>query len=99
MNQQPQNQQFQQQNQQNQQNQQTTIQQAPNVFTGKDLNYINDMMAWNLTASKKAHFFAQNCQDTEIKQAIDAAGQMHQRHYEQFLQLLNQPQDQPPTYQ
>ncbi|WP_078392165.1 hypothetical protein [Shouchella patagoniensis] len=93
MNQQPQGQQSQ------PQDQQTTMHEAPNVFTGKDLNYINDIMAWNLTASKKAHFFAQHCQDAEIKQAIDTAGQMHQRHYEQFLQLLNQPQNQPPTYQ
>ncbi|GAF21694.1 hypothetical protein JCM19047_1403 [Bacillus sp. JCM 19047] len=77
---------------------QTMMQEAPAVITGKDLNYINDMMAWNLTAAKKAHAFAQSCQDQDIKQAIDQAGQMHQRHYEQFLQLL-QSQNQPPTYQ
>ncbi len=74
------------------------LQEAPAVLTGKDLNYINDMMAWNLTAAKKAHFYAQHCQDQEIKQAIDAAGQMHQRHYDQFLSMLNQP-GQAPTYQ
>lgn len=87
----------QQQNVQQQQNQ-AMMQEAPAVITGKDLNYINDMMAWNLTAAKKAHSFAQSCQDPEIKQAIDQAGQMHQRHYEQFLQLLTN-QNQPPTYQ
>ncbi|MBW8349913.1 hypothetical protein K0H71_10690 [Bacillus sp. IITD106] len=75
------------QNQQNmmQQNQQQFMQQPPHVITTKDFNYINDMLAWNLLAMKKAHFVATQCQDQQIKTQLDACGQMHQRHYMKLL--------------
>ncbi|NEU30115.1 hypothetical protein GN156_04885 [bacterium LRH843] len=93
MQQQPMNQQFSQPNQQ-----QAIMQVPPAVITTKDQLYITDMLSWNLLAMKKAHFFAQQCQDQEIIQAIEKAGSMHQRHYEKILshlQTTNQQQTMP----
>lgn len=74
--------------------QQGIMPQPPTVVTSKDHLYITDMLSWNLLAMKKAHFFAQQCTDSEIKTAIEQAGQMHQRHYQKIignLQNQNQP--------
>lgn len=46
------------------------------------------MLSWNILAMKKAHFFAEQCQDTEIKAVLEKTGQMHQRHYEKILSHL-----------
>ena len=84
----------QQQNTAQSQNQQAVMSQAPNVITTKDLLYLSDMMSWNLMALKKAYFFANQCQVPELSQALDQAGQMHQRHYGKILghlQNTNQP--------
>jgi hypothetical protein len=72
---------------QNQQ-QQPIMTQPPQVITTKDCLYLKDQMSWELVAMKKCRHFAQECQDTEIKQAIDRAGQMHQRHYQMLLNHL-----------
>jgi len=53
-------------------------------------------MSWNLLAAKKAHFFAAQCRDPEVAQAIERAGQMHQRHYNMILRHLQNP-PQPPV--
>lgn len=60
----------------------------PRVITTKDLLYLKDAMSWELVAFKKLHFFAQQAQDPQVKQALDKAGQMHQRHYEKLLTHL-----------
>lgn len=78
-----------QQQQQNQgQQQQPVMMQPPNVITTKDCLYLKDQLSWELVAMKKCHHFAQECQDQEIRQAIDRAGQMHQRHYQLLLKHL-----------
>ena len=82
----------QQMNQQQTQNQQQIMPQPPHVRTVKDMAYINDMLAWNLLAMKKAHFFAGQCQDQEIKSELENCGQMHQRHYEMLLAHLQEKQ-------
>ncbi|MCS0673233.1 hypothetical protein [Cytobacillus firmus] len=74
----------------NMQNQQGIMQQPPAVISTKDALYLTDMLTWNLLACKKAHFYAQQCQDQEIKTHFEQCGQMHQRHYEQLLAHLNQ---------
>lgn len=81
------------------QNQQGFMPQPPRVMTGKDQLYITDMMSWNLLAAKKCSFFAKQCQDQEVKAAIEQAANMHTRHYDQLLQHLqshlnDQPQNQ-----
>nr|WP_302328557.1 hypothetical protein [Salirhabdus salicampi] len=60
-----------------------------NVYSTKDHLYLSDMLSWNLNACKKAHFYAQNCNNQDVKAALEQAGQMHQRHYEKILQHLN----------
>ncbi|WP_042352330.1 hypothetical protein [Bacillus massiliigorillae] len=82
-------------NQQNNQfqNQQPSTNQVvypepPAVLTTKDELYLTDMMSWNLVIFKKAAFYAQHCQDPEIKQAIQTVGQMHQKQYDSFLSHL-----------
>jgi hypothetical protein len=60
----------------------------PRVITTKDCNYLKDALSWELLACKKFHFFAQQVKDPQLKQALDKAGQMHQRHYQQLLTHL-----------
>ncbi|MBU8906627.1 hypothetical protein [Desertibacillus haloalkaliphilus] len=88
------------QQQQQPMNQQGLMPQPPSVVTTKDHLYINDMLSWNLLAMKKAHFFAQQCVDPEVKNALEQAGQMHERHYQQILgHLQNNQQPQQGTMQ
>lgn len=82
----------QQMNQQQMGQQQPIMPQPPHVITTKDLLYINDMLAWNLLAMKKAHFFAEQCQDQSVKMEIEKCGQMHQRHYQMLLAHLQEKQ-------
>ena len=59
-----------QQQNQNQQNQQLTFQQPPNMVSTKDAMYLTDTLSWNLLASKKANFYAQQCQEPGTKSSI-----------------------------
>jgi hypothetical protein len=71
------------------------MQQPPAVMSTKDSLYLTDMMSWNLLAAKKAHFYATQCQDQQIVQALNKCGQMHQRHFDTILshvQLAQQSQ-------
>ncbi|WP_085522839.1 hypothetical protein [Tuberibacillus sp. Marseille-P3662] len=69
---------------------QTFMQQPPFVMSTKDHLYMKDMMTWNLNAIKKTNFFAQQCQDPEIKNALMQLSQMHQNHYQTLLNSINQ---------
>lgn len=71
------------------QNQQGIMPQPPSTVTVKDSLYLTDMLSWNLLAMKKAHFFAGQCQDPEIKALLEKTGQMHQKHYTKILGHLN----------
>lgn len=62
--------------------------QPPQVITVKDSLYLKDMLSWNLLAMKKAHYFANQCQDQEVKNLLNKAGQMHQKHYQIILNQL-----------
>ncbi|MDM5339509.1 hypothetical protein QUF84_20115 [Fictibacillus enclensis] len=75
-------------NQGQSQQQQPTYQQPPNVITGKDFNYLTDMLSWNLLGFKKAHFAASQCQDQQVSAALEKACHMHEKHYQQLLQKL-----------
>lgn len=85
---------MQQQNMNMQNQQQGIMQQPPSVVSTKDSLYLTDMLSWNLLAMKKAHFFAEHCQDQELKTEMEKCGQMHQKHYEKILTHLNSPQNQ-----
>lgn len=73
--------------QQNSQQQQAMMQ-PPNVITSKDQLFLTDMLSWNLLAMKKAHFFASQCQNQEVKKQLEQVGQMHQQHYQKILTHL-----------
>ncbi|WP_028609321.1 hypothetical protein [Paenibacillus harenae] len=77
-----------QQNQTQQQQQAPLMQVPPQVITVKDSLYLKDQLSWEILAMKKCRHFAQECSDPEIAQAIDKAGQMHQRHYNLLLKHL-----------
>lgn len=70
------------------QQKQVPIPVPPRVITTKDLLYIKDALSWELIAFKKFHYYAQQTADPQIKQALDKAGQMHQRHYQKLLSHL-----------
>lgn len=74
--------------QQSTQSRQPIMTQPPNVLTTKDHLYLTDMLSWNLVVMKKANHFANECADQEVKQALEKAAQMHQRHYEKLLSHL-----------
>ncbi|MBU7595413.1 hypothetical protein [Metabacillus halosaccharovorans] len=76
-----------------QQTQPGMMQQTPNVVTTKDQLYLTDMLSWNLLAMKKAHFFASQCQNQQVKTQLEKVGQMHEQHYQKILGHL-QPQQQ-----
>lgn len=61
----------------------------PKMISSKDAMYIKDMLSWNLLTCKKAHFLAQQCQDTEVKNEIEQCCHMHERHYQKLLGYLN----------
>ncbi len=70
------------------QGQGNVMMQPPAKLSVKDHLYLSDMLSWNLMSVKKANFFAQQCQDQEIKQAIQNMMMMHQRHYQKILTHL-----------
>jgi hypothetical protein len=67
---------------------QPQIPNPPRAITTKDLLYIKDVLSWELLAFKKFHYLAQQVTNTEIKQALEKAGQMHQNHYQRLLPHL-----------
>lgn len=76
------------QNQQRTQGQQR-LNQPPSCLTTKDLAYLKDAMSWELVTMKKLNHFAQECQHNEIKQTINRAGKMHEKHYKMLLNHVN----------
>ena len=70
------------------QNNQVPIPNPPRAISTKDLLYLKDVLSWELLAFKKFHHLAQQVNNTEIKQALDHAGRMHQNHYQKLLTHL-----------
>lgn len=65
-------------------------QEPPKMISSKDLQYLSDMLSWNLLASKKMNWAAENCQLPDLKKEFQTAGQMHSKHYDEILKLLQQ---------
>lgn len=70
------------------------MKQPPEMVSVKDSLYLSDMLSWNLNAIKKAHFFATQCKDPQISDALNRCGLMHQRHYDTILNHLDPNQTQ-----
>ena len=66
----------------------TTMKQPPNVIASKDLSYLEDMLSWNLALCKQARHYKTEVSDQDVLNELESIGQMHKRHYNQLLQLL-----------
>ncbi len=75
------------------------MKQPPEMVSVKDSLYLADMLSWNLNAIKKAHFFATQCKDPQIIDALNRCGLMHQRHYDTILSHLDPNQTQGQQFQ
>lgn len=73
---------------------QQPMKEPPKAITTKDLMYLKDAMSWELLAFKKFHFYAEQVNNEQVKQALDEAGKMHQQHYERLLSHLQINNDQ-----
>jgi hypothetical protein len=67
---------------------QVPIPEPPRVITTKDYAYLKDALSWELLAFKKLHFYAQHAKDPEVKQHLENAGRMHQKHFQTLLTHL-----------
>jgi rubrerythrin len=63
---------------------------VPAMLSGKDLDYIKDMLNWNFIASKKANHFLSHIQDEEVSTLIRQVVEMHKRHYDLLINILKQ---------
>lgn len=68
---------------------QNRMSEPPQLITIKDLNYLTDSLSWQLAVIKKLNSFAQDSQDTKVKNQLKKAVQMHQKHYSILLKHLN----------
>lgn len=62
--------------------------QPPDILSTKDFLYIEDMLSWNLEVIKKAHAYAEMCQDQDVIQAMNRTCQLHIRQYQTILNHL-----------
>ncbi len=63
--------------------------QPPRMLSTKDCAYLTDALSWELLAAKKAHTFAMQCSDVQVKNQLEQIGQLHQTHYDILLNHLN----------
>ncbi|PLR94170.1 rubrerythrin family protein [Bacillus sp. T33-2] len=69
-------------------NTQGPIPEPPRAITTKDILYLKDALSWELLAFKKFHFLSRQVDNTEIRDAMDQAGKMHQKHFQKLLTHL-----------
>jgi len=51
--------------------------------------YLKDALAWELVTMKKSHEFSRRSINPNIKNSIEKAGRMHERHYQILLKHLD----------
>lgn len=74
---------------QNQYSQQKRMSQPPQVLSTKDDAYLTDALSWELLAAKKAHSFASQCSNQQVKHQVEQLCQLHQQHYNILLNHLS----------
>ena len=62
--------------------------QAPEVFTGKDLNYLCDMFKWHYGAYKRTVTREDDIKDEEIVELYDKCATIFYNHMETILEIL-----------
>jgi len=55
----------------------------------KELNYVKDILSWELLAMKKCADAAKACEVQDIKDIINDTGKKHLQHFNQVLSHLN----------
>lgn len=66
----------------------TPKQPSPGQISTKDLAYLQDQLSWELLAIKKYHEYSNQCQDTDVKNALRQNGQKHRQAFDSLLQCL-----------
>jgi hypothetical protein len=62
---------------------------VPEMISGKDLDYIKDMLNWNFIAAKKANHYLEHIQDEEVSTIMQEVSEMHKKHFNMLLNILN----------
>ena len=62
--------------------------QAPDIFTGKDLNYLCDMFKWHYGAYKKTLLREDNVKDEEVEELMERCSDTFYHHMELILEIL-----------
>jgi hypothetical protein len=64
------------------------MKQPPNIIASKDLMYLEDMLSWNLALCKQARHYKMEVSDQDVLNELESVYQMHKKHYNQLLELL-----------
>ena len=62
---------------------------VPNIITGKDLDYLNDMFNWNYGAYKSTVNAIEKVNDEEIRNALTKASETFYSNMNVVLNVLN----------
>ena len=63
---------------------------APDIITGKDLDYLSDMFNWNYNALKVANNMNENVTNEEIKTIITKAYNLFKNNVIEVLNILKE---------
>lgn len=61
---------------------------VPNILTGKDLNYLSDMFAWNYEALKQANHAIKQVEDNAIENLLKEGASLFEQNLKQVLYIL-----------
>lgn len=61
---------------------------APNIISGKDLDYLSDMFEWNYGAYKNTCNSIKNVENEEIKSMLEKASKLFDSNMNQILEIL-----------
>ena len=61
---------------------------VPVMVSTKDLAYLEDMMNWNFTLSKKAYHYSQEVTEPALKEAFDNLAVTLKQHFQTLLDCL-----------
>lgn len=61
---------------------------APNIITGKDLDYLSDMFNWNYGAYKSAYNSLENITDEEVKSIVERTVTLFHTNMTKVLNIL-----------
>lgn len=61
---------------------------VPDILTGKDLDYLSDMFAWNYNALKFTDEAYEHTDDEELKKVLEKAYKLFKGNIEEVLSIL-----------